>query len=599
MEDGMAPGPDATPDLRAYVLAKQEVTELVRLTVQALPVDAPTEAASPHHDLLVRLAEDRFNLAVVGQFKRGKSTLMNAIIGRDLLPTGVLPLTSAISALCYGPRERALLRRQGWAREQEIGLGELADYVTERGNPGNEKGLIEARVELPSRFLRRGLYFVDTPGVGSGRHENTETTRAFLPQADAVIFVTSVEAPLSEAEELFLVDIREHARKLFVVVNKIDVLAEDERDQVLAYIGSRLSSILATDGIPIFPVSAREALQAKLRRDARSLGDSGLAELEASLATFLANEQGRTFLVSILDRLIALVADQDDLSIAQSGPPAEPIPTPGSLRASAEATRARLLSGGPLAIEPAGDDPSALDGQAVERAIVASGIRQAPATERTTARGRTCPVCAAQGHAIFRFFAQWQYQLATSKPAQREFSAARGFCPAHTWQFGQIASPQGMSAGFAPLIESIAGELRRLLHEPAAHVAARLAELSPTAGSCAACQVLREVERSHLTQTLGHLNLGGGTDDLDEVEGLCLPHLQVALASGPGAEVGKWLIADQTRRLEELAEDMHSYSLKREAFRRGLLNDQEEHAWRRALVQLVGERIARGVTLPS
>jgi hypothetical protein len=93
--------------------------------------------------------------------------------------------------------------------------------------------------------------------------------------------------------------------------------------------------------------------------------------------------------------------------------------------------------------------------------------------------------------------------------------------------------------------------------------------------------------------------LGGGTDDLDEVEGLCLPHLQVALASGPGAEVGKWLIADQTRRLEELAEDMHSYSLKREAFRRGLLNDQEEHAWRRALVQLVGERIARGVTLPS
>ena len=205
----MAPGPDATPDLRAYVLAKQEVTELVRLTVQALPVDAPTEAASPHHDLLVRLAEDRFNLAVVGQFKRGKSTLMNAIIGRDLLPTGVLPLTSAISALCYGPRERALLRRQGWAREQEIGLGELADYVTERGNPGNEKGLIEARVELPSRFLRRGLYFVDTPGVGSGRHENTETTRAFLPQADAVIFVTSVEAPLSEAEELFLVDIRE------------------------------------------------------------------------------------------------------------------------------------------------------------------------------------------------------------------------------------------------------------------------------------------------------------------------------------------------------------------------------------------------------
>jgi len=595
----MDPGPDATPDLRAYIQAKQEVTNAVRVTAQALREDGATEATSPYHDLLVRLAEDRFNLAVVGQFKRGKSTLMNAIIGRDLLPTGVLPLTSAIIALCYGPRERVLLRRQGWAREQEIQLGELADYVTERGNPGNEKGLSEARVELPLRFLRRGLYFIDTPGVGSAQHENTATTLAFLPQADAVIFVTSVEAPLSEAEELFLRDIREHVRKLFVVVNKIDVLAGDERDEVLAYIGSRLSSVLAADGIPIFPVSAREALDAKRRRDAPSLHDSGLAELEASLATFLANEQGRTFLVTILDRLIALVPDQDDLSIEHSDRRADPVPTAGSLRASAQAIRARLLAGGPLAVEPAAEDPSAPDGQAVERAIVASGLRHPSATERTTSRARTCPVCAAQGDAIFSFFAQWQYQLATSRLAQREFSAARGFCPAHSWQLGQIASPQGMSAGYVLLIESTAGELQRILHEPAAHVAARLAALFPTAASCAACQVLEEVERSCVAQTLGHLDTSDGRDDRDETEGLCLPHLQVALASDPGAEVGEVLIGDQVRRLEELAEDMHSYSLKREAVRRGLLNEREEHAWRRALVQLVGERIARGVTLPS
>ncbi len=596
----MDPGPDATSGLRAYILAKQEVTDAVRVTAQALQGDGGTEATGPYHDLLARLAEDRFNLAVVGQFKRGKSTLMNAIIGRDLLPTGVLPLTSAITALCYGPRERVLLRRKGWAREQEIQLGELADYVTERGNPGNEKGLSEARVELPLPFLRRGLYFIDTPGVGSGQHENTATTRAFLPQADAVIFVTSVEAPLSEAEELFLRDIREHAPKLFVVVNKVDVLAGDERDEVLAYIGSRLSSVLAADGIPIFPVSARQALAATLRRDAPALQDSGLAELEASLATFLANEQGRTFLVAILDRLIALVPDgQDDRSLEQSGDRADPGQTAGSLRDSAQAIRARLLSGGPLAVEPAADDPSALDGQAVERAIVASGLRHPSATERTTSRAATCPVCAAQGDAIFRFFAQWQYQLATSRLAQREFSAARGFCPAHSWQLGQIASPQGMSAGYVLLIESTAAELQRIRHEPAAHVAARLAALFPTAASCAACQVLEEVERSYVAQTLGRLDASDGRDDRDEAEGLCLPHLQVALASDPGATVGELLIGDQVRRLEELAEDMHSYSLKREAVRRGLLNEREEHAWRRALVQLVGERIARGVTLPQ
>src|SRR5487761_1408303 len=371
--------------LRRYTLAKQEVTALTRAAKQFFEARDARNAAEHCQALLVQLAEDRFNLAVVGQFKRGKSTLMNAVIGRDLLPTGVLPLTSAITALCYGPRERVLLRRKGWAREQEIQLGELADYVTERGNPGNEKGLFEARVELPLPFLRRGLYFIDTPGVGSGQHENTATTRVFLPQADAVIFVTSVEAPLSEAEELFLRDIREHVPKLFVVVNKVDVLAGDERDEVLAYIGSRLSSVLAADGIPIFPVSARQALAATLRHDAPALQDSGLAELEASLATFLANEQGRTFLVAILDRLIALVPDgQHAQSFEQSGSRADPGQTAGSLRDSAQAIRARLLSGGPLAVEPAADDPSALDGQAVERAIVASGLRHPSAMERTT-----------------------------------------------------------------------------------------------------------------------------------------------------------------------------------------------------------------------
>jgi hypothetical protein len=154
---------------------------------------------------------------VVGQFKRGKCTLMNAVLERDLLPTGLLPLTSAITTLCYGPTEHVVLRRKGWSWEQEAPLAQLPDSITERGNPGNEKGLLEARVELPLPFLRRGLHFIDTPGIGSARHENTAITFAFLPQMAAVIFVTSVEAPLSEAEEGFLLDIRGQVRHLFVI----------------------------------------------------------------------------------------------------------------------------------------------------------------------------------------------------------------------------------------------------------------------------------------------------------------------------------------------------------------------------------------------
>lgn len=189
------PGNDEVSSLRRYTLTKQEVAAAVRAAKQLFQAHGLLEATERCQALVVQLAEDRFNLAVVGQFKRGKSTLMNAVIGRNLLPTGFLPLTSAITTLCYGSAERVLLRRQGWTWEQEVPLAQLADFITEHGSPGNEKRLIEARVELPLPFLRRGLHFIDTPGIGSARHENTATTYAFLPQMDAVIFVTSVEVP--------------------------------------------------------------------------------------------------------------------------------------------------------------------------------------------------------------------------------------------------------------------------------------------------------------------------------------------------------------------------------------------------------------------
>ncbi len=114
--------------LRHYTLAKQQVAASVRAVKQFFHTHGVQQAVERCQELLVQLAEDRFNPAAVGQFKRGKSTLMNAVIGRDLLPTGLLPLTSAITTLCYGSKERALLQRKGWAWEQEVSLAELPSF---------------------------------------------------------------------------------------------------------------------------------------------------------------------------------------------------------------------------------------------------------------------------------------------------------------------------------------------------------------------------------------------------------------------------------------------------------------------------------------
>ncbi len=600
------PGTDnaEVSSLRHYTLTKQEVAASVRAAKQLFQARGAQEAAERCQALVVQLAEDRFNLAVVGQFKRGKSTLMNAVLGRDLLPTGLLPLTSAITTLCYGSTERVVLRRKGWALEQEVPLAHLADFITERGNPGNEKGLLEARVELPLPFLRRGLHFIDTPGIGSARHENTATTYAFLPQMAAVIFVTSVDAPLSEAEERFLVDIRGQVRQLFVVVNKMDMLGAMDREEVLGYIHTRMEQLLGTGAAHLSPLSARDGLTAKLNHDDAGIHRSGLASFEQALTAFLAEAQGRTFLVSILERALHLVASADPtLATTPSDGKIEPPGSAFELRRTMEFLRASLLAGAPMSAVHNTAEPTAADPRIIDQAIatVRSPARRAGGGQ-ANARMRTCSICTAQGQALFAFFAQWQYTLATDTTARLTFAAEHGLCPVHTWQFQEMASPQGISEGYAPLIETLAVELSRLIEHAVEGAAAPLAALLVDTATCAACRLVREIAGEQVEQLLAYLATAEGRADYVSSAGLCLPHLQAALAhvehSVNGtierSMIAEFLLRKQVRRLENLADDLHSYTLKRDALRRGLLHQEEADAWRRALVQLVGERAARG-----
>jgi len=215
---------------------------------------------------------------------------------------------------------------------------------------------------------------------------------------------------------------------------------------------------------------------------------------------------------------------------------------------------------------------------------------------------RTCPICTAQGQALFAFFAQWQYTLATDTTAQLTFAAERGLCPVHTWQFQEMASPQGISEGYAPLIETLAVELSRLIERAVEHAAAPLAALLADTTTCAACRLVRETAAEQLEQLLARLATAEGRADYVSSAGLCLPHLQVALAHMEHSDDGttersvvvEFLLREQVRRLENLVDDLRSYTLKRDALRRGLLHQEEADAWRRALVQLVGERAARG-----
>lgn len=312
-------------DLRTYTRAKQAIANVVRRLDSHFRHSDDELRAAACRDLMVKLAEDRFTLAVLGQFNRGKSSLMNAIMGRQILPTGVLPLTSAITVLRFGSCERLVIERKGWSLPETAPFSALPNYVTQQGNPGNEKKVERVYVELPLPFLRRGLEFVDTPGVGSAVDANTATTMEFLPRCDAALFVTSVDTPLTAVETDLLSKLRGYVRKIIFIINKTDLLDDQERQQVVTYIIGALQRQMGTSSLRVFAASSKKGLKAKLAGDSEAYKESGLGPLEEAITSFLAVEKSSSFLMAILDKAAAIASRElqelDAARQAQGIPP--------------------------------------------------------------------------------------------------------------------------------------------------------------------------------------------------------------------------------------------------------------------------------------
>lgn len=175
------------------VEASDGATRLIALAALASELGSE-HVASEAAELAARLTEGRFFVACVGQFKRGKSTLIGALIGESVLPTGFIPVTAVPTVIRFGPTRRARIRTTDGAW-QEIPLHDLEQYVSEEHNPENVKGVAGAEVFVPSPLLATGMCLVDTPGLGSVFSGNTAATQAFIPHIDAALVVTGSDPP--------------------------------------------------------------------------------------------------------------------------------------------------------------------------------------------------------------------------------------------------------------------------------------------------------------------------------------------------------------------------------------------------------------------
>jgi hypothetical protein len=249
-------------------------------------------------DALTRRAhESRFHVAVIGQFKRGKSTLVNALLGADLLPTGVAPVTSVVTLLRWGAHPRITVHHRGSPAET-ASLDRLGDFITEAGNPENRREIALVEIEWPCELLHSGLCLVDTPGVGSTVAANTKEAHAFVPQIDAAVVVLGIDPPISGPERELLLELAVEPVPLVVVVNKADVARSGDLAAGIDFSRRILADALGTDP-PLVALSARQAREGESLPDGRVRG--GVDDLVAMLRD-LADRRGAALARTALAR---------------------------------------------------------------------------------------------------------------------------------------------------------------------------------------------------------------------------------------------------------------------------------------------------------
>lgn len=552
---------DPEERLQEYERLKFDLAQLIREADSAAWQAKNPTLQRDFQSLLKRLAEDRFYLTLAGQFSRGKSTLMNAILGMNRLPTGVVPVTSVITAISYNSRERVRIHFEGTNLIHEVPLSELSEWITEQGNPGNKRKIDMAEVQLPAEILRRGAFFVDTPGLGSAVIANTQTTHRFLPQVDALVLVTSFEFPLSQEELVFLAKARELRRRIFIVINKEDLCGATHREQVLAFIRSRVAAEMESSEVPVFPVSASEALVAKLTGDFERLDRSGLPAFEQALIDYLMRDRAHDFFMATCDRMEALFSVPD-------------VPGLRQLDSRLEAIRSRVQ----------GEDSPEVETMRSSRNVL--GRKSASGSIKIS----SCFVCKQVAEATFKFISRFQYDVSHSRDIQLFHASRSGFCSLHSREYARLASPQGIASGYPQTLLFAAEHLQSLSQNGRLRSdwKERFEGFLPGVDKCRACQVAAENELEIISDFVRENEMlhAGSEADLPCV---CLRHLKAILERVPDSELANRMVRQSVIVFKRTAENMERFALRHGGHHMELVTDEELASPEKALNFLVGQ----------
>lgn len=283
---------NATDPLLTAEQQRQELIAYIR-RVSDVAGELDSSRTDELEHLAGRVASDLFRVMVVGDFKRGKSTLLNALLGEDVLPSSASPMTAVVTEVRFSEEPEVRL----WpvdteADYQSVPFEELSDRIKiNNTNPEETSPFRLAEVGWPIELCRNGVVVIDSPGLNE-HPVRQMVTLDYLRHADAVVFVMDATAPVSLGEQAFL-DRHLASHDLFFVVNKINHVDEDERDEVRQNTVHKIQLSRPQRESSVFFVNAKAGVKARLADDEVRWASSGMAAFESGLSDYLVAERHR------------------------------------------------------------------------------------------------------------------------------------------------------------------------------------------------------------------------------------------------------------------------------------------------------------------
>ncbi|MGN0674170.1 MAG: dynamin family protein, partial [Oscillospiraceae bacterium] len=314
----------------SYSAYKQTVSELTESLAQLKEYSEDIgleHTAKSIGETIEKTAKEHFEVAIVGEFKRGKSTLINALLGQEVLPADVLPATATLNRVTYSESPYVIVEYKN-GESEKVDINKLADYVTKLSYESEKTAetVKQATVYYDTDFCKNNVDIIDTPGLNDDE-QMTNVTLSILPEIDAAVFVISANSPFSQFEKEFLEKkmLTSDMGRIIFAVNCFGTFSKEDEDRIVETVEKRIGSyvmekakmVMGEDskefavykrkiGKPkVIGVYAKKALMAKESGDAAMLEESNFPTFERVLETMLTQERGTITLQILANKIIS------------------------------------------------------------------------------------------------------------------------------------------------------------------------------------------------------------------------------------------------------------------------------------------------------